>query len=49
MFCECPDFSMGTGLCKCELKYLSSHEMIVTLEDLLRRRSKIGLLTRAED
>ncbi len=34
----------GTGLRRCELEYLRDHEMIVHLDDLLRRRSKLALL-----
>ena len=33
-----------TGLRRCELVYLAKNEMIVKLQDLLRRRSKIDLL-----
>jgi glycerol-3-phosphate dehydrogenase len=34
----------NAGIRRCELDYLAQNEMIVTLEDYLRRRSKIGLL-----
>ncbi len=34
----------GTGLRLCELDYLREREMIVHLDDLLRRRSKLALL-----
>ena len=34
----------GTGLRRCEIEYLAQHEMIVKLEDFLRRRSKVELL-----
>ena len=34
----------GMGLRRCEIEYMAEHEMVVTLEDLLRRRSKLGLL-----
>lgn len=34
----------GTGLRRCELDYLAEHEMIIKLEDLLRRRSKLALV-----
>jgi glycerol-3-phosphate dehydrogenase len=34
----------GTGIRRCELAYLREREMIVKLEDFLRRRSKIELL-----
>jgi glycerol-3-phosphate dehydrogenase len=32
------------GIRRCEIEYLAQHEMIVKLEDYLRRRSKIELL-----
>lgn len=32
------------GIRRCEIDYLAQKEMIVTLEDYLRRRSKIELL-----
>ena len=32
------------GIRRCEIAYLAQHEMIVKLEDYLRRRSKIELL-----
>jgi glycerol-3-phosphate dehydrogenase len=34
----------NAGIRRCELDYLAQNEMIVTLGDYLRRRSKIGLL-----
>jgi glycerol-3-phosphate dehydrogenase len=34
----------NTGIRRCEIAYLAKHEMIVKLEDYLRRRSKIELL-----
>ena len=34
----------NTGIRRCEIDYLAKHEMIVKLEDYLRRRSKIELL-----
>lgn len=34
----------NTGFRRCEIDYLAKHEMIVKLEDYLRRRSKIELL-----
>ena len=34
----------GMGLRRCEIEYMAEYEMIVNLEDLLRRRSKLGLL-----
>ncbi|MDH3449595.1 MAG: FAD-dependent oxidoreductase [Gammaproteobacteria bacterium] len=48
------DPSMGkplidnAGIRRCEIDYLAKHEMIVTLEDYLRRRSKIELLVSRE-
>jgi glycerol-3-phosphate dehydrogenase len=38
----------NAGIRRCELDYLAQNEMIVTLEDYLRRRSKIGLLRSRE-
>ena len=34
----------GSGIRRCEIDYLGEHEMIVKLEDYLRRRSKLELL-----
>jgi len=34
----------GTGIRRCEIEYLAKQEMIVKLEDFLRRRSKVELL-----
>jgi glycerol-3-phosphate dehydrogenase len=34
----------GTGIRRCEIEYLAQQEMIVKLEDFLRRRSKVELL-----
>ncbi len=34
----------SAGIRRCEIAYLAEHEMIVKLEDYLRRRSKIALL-----
>ena len=34
----------GSGIRRCEIDYLVEHEMIVKLEDYLRRRSKLELL-----
>jgi len=34
----------NTGIRRCEIDYLAKHEMIVKLEDYLRRRSKVELL-----
>ena len=39
----------GTDYIKCELTEATDREMIVTLEDFLRRRSKLALVTRHED
>lgn len=39
----------GTGLRLCEIDHLRDREMIVTLADLLRRRSKLALLYRHEE
>lgn len=39
----------GTGLRRCELDHLRDREMIVTLDDLLRRRSKLALLYRTQE
>jgi glycerol-3-phosphate dehydrogenase len=36
------------GIRRCEIEYLAQHEMIVKLEDYLRRRSKIELLISRE-
>ena len=36
------------GIRRCEIAYLAQHEMIVKLEDYLRRRSKIELLMARE-
>ena len=38
----------GTDYLRCELNFAAQEEMIVTLEDFLRRRSKIALVTRHE-
>jgi glycerol-3-phosphate dehydrogenase len=40
--------SEGTEYRVCELEYAARHEMVVTLEDFLRRRSKIELMIRRE-
>ena len=37
------------GIRRCELSYLAEHEMIVTLDDYLRRRSKLALLMPHEE
>ena len=39
----------GTGIRRCELQYLAREEMIVRLEDLLRRRSKLELLVTQQE
>ena len=38
----------GADYLRCELHYASQHEMIVKLEDFLRRRSKLALMMRKE-
>lgn len=40
----CEPLIENTGIRRCEIDYIARHEMIVTLEDYLRRRSKIELL-----
>ena len=39
----------GTGLRLCEINHLRDREMIVTLADLLRRRSRLALLYKHEE
>ena len=39
----------GTDYIKCELAEAAESEMIVTLEDFLRRRSKLALVVQHED
>ena len=39
----------GTDYIKCELTEAADREMIVTLEDFLRRRSKLSLVVQNED
>ena len=39
----------GTDYIKCELTEAAEREMIVTLEDFLRRRSKLALVVQHED
>ena len=39
----------GTGIRRCELDYIRENEMVVTLEDYLKRRSKLEYLLRYED
>ncbi len=40
----CDPLIENAGIRRCEINYLAQHEMIVKLEDYLRRRSKIELL-----
>jgi glycerol-3-phosphate dehydrogenase len=39
----------GKGLRRCEVEYLARREMIINLDDLLRRRSKLEQLMRKQD
>jgi len=39
----------GSDYIRCELTQATRREMIVTLEDFLRRRSKLALVVRHED
>ena len=39
----------GTDYIKCELTEAADREMIVTMEDFLRRRSKLALVVQHED
>ena len=39
----------GTAFLRCEMALVAQREMVVTLEDFLRRRSKLALLRRQED
>lgn len=39
----------NTEYLRCEIEHAASHEMIVTLEDFLRRRSKVSLVVRDEN
>lgn len=39
----------GSGIRRCEVEYLAQREMIVNLEDFLRRRSKIELLVARDE
>ena len=39
----------GTDYIRCEIRLAKQQEMITTLEDFLRRRSKIALVVRHED
>ena len=43
------DLIKGTDYIRCEIRLARHQEMIVKLEDFLRRRSKIGLVVRRED
>jgi glycerol-3-phosphate dehydrogenase len=38
----------GTEYIRCELYHAAQHEMVTTLEDFLRRRSKIALIARRD-
>ncbi|MBL4633539.1 MAG: glycerol-3-phosphate dehydrogenase/oxidase [Kofleriaceae bacterium] len=38
----------GTEYIRCELYYAANHEMVTTLDDFLRRRSKISLVEKTE-
>lgn len=40
---------VGTDYLRCEIQLAKRREMIVKLEDFLRRRSKIALIMRRED
>ena len=44
----CEPLIPGTGIRRCEIDYIKKSEMIVELEDFLRRRSKLGLIMRPE-
>jgi glycerol-3-phosphate dehydrogenase len=39
----------GTGFRRCEIEYIREREMVVRLEDLVRRRSRVALLYRQEE
>ncbi|MGW8194177.1 MAG: glycerol-3-phosphate dehydrogenase/oxidase [Desulforhopalus sp.] len=39
----------GTGIRRCEMEYIRDNEMVVTLEDYLKRRSKLEYLIPRED
>ena len=45
----CDPLVDNAGIRRCEIDYLAKHEMIVKLEDYLRRRSKIELLYSREE
>jgi len=38
----------GSGVLKAEVKYAAGHEMVVTLEDFLRRRTNLSLCQRLD-
>ncbi len=44
----CEPLIPGTGIRRCEIDYIKDAEMIVELEDFLRRRSKLGLIMRRQ-
>lgn len=39
----------GTGIRRCEIDYIAQNEMVVTLEDYLKRRSKLEYLLKYEE
>jgi len=39
----------GSGVMKAEVKYAAEHEMVVTLEDFLRRRTNLSLCHRLSE
>ena len=41
---QCEPLIPGTGIRRCEIEYIKESEMIVELEDFLRRRSKLALI-----
>ena len=44
----CEPLIPGTGIRRCEIELIKETEMIVELEDFLRRRSKLGLIMRPQ-
>ena len=44
----CEPLIPGTGIRRCEIELIKETEMIVKLEDFLRRRSKLALLMRPQ-
>ena len=40
---------VGTGIRRCEIDYIRENEMVVTLKDYLKRRSKLEYLVSYED